>query len=417
MCGIAGIVPRLATDPESLNKIVRRMTASLVHRGPDDEGFFIEPSIALGMRRLSIIDIAGSRQPINSADGNLAIVFNGEIYNYRGLRDELTKAGRSFQTSGDTEVVLQAYSVWGEDGIRKLEGMFALAIWDKKAQTLTLARDWFGQKSIYFAESQLGWLFASEPKAILASAQIERGIDLQTLSHYMTLRYLPGDGTLFAGVKKVLPAHMVKVTAIDRHFQKLWTPRYGPKHEDGEAEVLDSLDSILKDVVASHLMSEVPLGAFLSGGMDSSTVVAYAALALETPLNTFSMGVNVESQSELHWAREVAMRYHTHHVERVITPDLASLVPKMVAALDEPVDPFAAGVYVVSEITAQHVTVALGGDGGDELFAGYDRYLGQQLAETYARLSARLRRQVLRPLLKLVPEGYGYKVWRLSSGG
>ncbi len=409
MCGIAGLVPRRPSDPESLGRVVRRMADALFHRGPNDDGYLTTPDVALGMRRLSIIDVAGSKQPISTPDGRWTIVFNGEIYNFREVRDELSKAGDVFRTQGDTEVVLHAHVRWGADGIRKLEGMFAFAIWDETEKKLTLARDWLGQKSIVYAETELGWLFASEVKGLLASGLVRPAIDLETLSHSMSLRYLPGTGTLFAGISKVPPAHLVEITAAGRTFTRLWTPAYEPKWKYSEEETLDRLDDLMKRVVAQHLMSEVPLGAFLSGGIDSSTVVAYAARALEEPLRTFSIGVNVDAQSELPWAREVAERYRTKHFEKIVEPDLAMLAPRMVHAMDEPVDPFAAGVYTVSKITAEQVTVALGGDGGDELFAGYDRYVGQQLAEMVSRIPGALRRPAFAAALAVVPEKFGYK--------
>lgn len=408
MCGIAGIVPRNPGDPEQLDAVVRRMTDALVHRGPNDHGYFVTPHIALGMRRLSVIDVAGSAQPIRTPDGRRTIVYNGEIYNFPDVRDELERAGHQFQTLGDAEVVLRAFDAWGRQGIDRLEGMFAFAIWDEREKALTLGRDWLGQKSIVYAETRLGWIFASEAKALLASGLVQPEVDLETLSHYMSLRYLPGNGTLFAGISKVPPAHLVQVTAQSREFQRIWAPQYQPKHSGSESQIVEELDHLFRGIVQSHLMSDVPLGAFLSGGIDSSTVVAVAASSLDQPLRTFCIGSDDESQSELRWARQVAERYRTHHLEEIAEPDLARLAPRMVATMDEPVDPFAAGVYTVSRITAQHVTVALGGDGGDELFAGYDRYIGQQLAETYARIPGPLRRGVLRPLLARVPESFGY---------
>jgi asparagine synthase (glutamine-hydrolysing) len=409
MCGIVGIVPRPGTPGERLEDAVRRMAGAIVHRGPDDEGFFVTPRIALGVRRLSIIDVENGHQPILTADSSKVIAFNGEIYNYRALREALAGEGVSFRTQTDTEVALQAFHRWGEAGISRLEGMFAFAIWDEETATLTLARDWLGQKSVYYAETELGWAFASEIKALLALDGVQPRVDLQALSHYMSLRYLPADSTLFVGVRKVPPAHAVEVAAGEPRFRRLWAPRYQPKWSGSEPELLEELDRILRGVVAEHLMSEVPLGAFLSGGIDSSLVVAYASHASATPVQTFSVGVNEASQSELPWAREVAERYRTDHHETITEPDLASLAPVMVRALEEPVDPFAAGVYLVSRITSQRVTVALGGDGGDELFAGYDRYIGQQIAENYARLPAPVRRRLLRPLFGLVPESFGYK--------
>jgi asparagine synthase (glutamine-hydrolysing) len=409
MCGIVGIVPKSPADVDQLRKITRRMTQAIAHRGPDAEEFFISPQVALGVRQLKIIDVAGSLQPMQSWDGNRVIIFNGEIYNFQDLREQLTQEGRRFRTKGDTEVVLQAFDHWGPEGIDRLEGMFAFAIWDKAEKKLTLARDWLGQKSIYFAETDLGWTFASEIKGLLASGLLTPKIDLETLSHYMSLRYLPHQATLFLGISKVPPAHLVEVAPKGCRLQRLWEPRYEPKHSRSETELFDELDHLLEKVVAQHLMSEVPLGAFLSGGIDSSSIVAYAASALHEPLRTFSVGADEGSLSELPWARQVVERYRTLHVERIVEPDLALLTPKMVAAMDEPVDPFAAGIYAVAQVASEHVTVALGGDGGDELFAGYDRYVGQKLAQAYSVVPSALRRKLLRPLLRLVPESFGYK--------
>ena len=409
MCGIVGIVPRRPADPAVLERDVRRMADAIAHRGPDDEGFFVTPHIALGARRLSIQDVAHGHQPMTSADGRRVIAFNGEIYNHLTLRAELEGAGVSFKTRCDTETVLNAWQSWGEAAFDRFEGMFGVALWDEAARELTLARDWLGQKSIYWAQTPAGWVFASEIKALLALGELPRELDRQTLSHYMSLRYLPGEGTFFRGISKLPAAHRATVTADGFRTERLWSPAYKPKWDGGEDSILDGLDELMARVVDEHLLSDVPLGAFLSGGIDSSLVVAYAARASEESLRTFSIGVHDAAQSELPWARRVADRYGTQHHERIVEPDLASLGPRMVAAMEEPVDPFAAGVYVVSEVAAEHVTVCLGGDGGDELFAGYDRYLGQRLAEWYSLVPGPLRRRVLRPLMGLIPESFGYK--------
>ena len=384
------------------------MCATLVHRGPDDEGFFISPEIALGMRRLAIIDVANGQQPMRSDDGRYALVFNGEVYNYRELRTELQKLGCRFRTDSDTEVVLHAFQTWGLEGIKRLEAMFALAIWDTRQQRLHLVRDWLGQKSIYWTRCSLGFAFASEIKALRVLPGVELRLDVSALSHYMSMRYLPGNSTFFQRVTKIPPAHTLEVTRSGTKTTRLWRPEYDPKHSGQESDLLEELDGILSRVVGEHLMSEVPLGAFLSGGIDSSLMVAYAARASKEPLRTFSIGVNEESQSELPWARQVAERYGTRHTETLTQPDLAQLTPRMVAAMEEPVDPFACGVYVVSRAAAAEVTVALGGDGGDELFAGYDRYKGQELAEYYAHLPRTLRHGLLRPLLRRFPDSFGY---------
>ncbi len=408
MCGIAGILPDRQTDPALLEHSIRTMTVRIAHRGPDDEGYLVRPDVALGMRRLSIIDVAHGQQPMCSPDGRYTIIFNGEIYNHVAVRGELEKRGRQFATRCDTEVVLAAFESWGLDGFKRLEGMFALAIWDEHDKRLTLARDWMGQKSIYWTRCAYGFAFASEIKALLELPGVERRPDLTALSHYMSLRYLPGTSTFFAGISKVPAAHALVVTSRDLTAVRLWSPAYEPKLQRSEPQLLDELDALMRTTVAEHLMSEVPLGTFLSGGIDSSIVTAYAAQLSSQQLNTFSIGVDESSQSELPWARKVAERYHTHHVERIVDPDLAALAPRMVETMEEPVDPFAAGVYVVSEVASQYVTVALGGDGGDEFFAGYDRYKGQELAEIYSHLPRALRHGLLRPLFKLVPDSFGY---------
>lgn len=408
MCGIVGLLPRHPLPEANLRQRIVGLTRALVHRGPDDEGFFIAPQIGLGMRRLSIIDRAHGQQPMATDDGRLVLVFNGEIYNYRTLRRALEADGCRFRTDSDTEVVLRILERDGPDGVKRLEGMFCYALWNTRSQELTLARDWLGQKSLYWLETPDGFAFASEIKALLTLPGVRRKLDVATLSHYMSLRYLPGEGTFFEGISKLPAAHEMTVTATRRTQRELWRPSYEPKHALTEEQILDRLDELLASVVEEHLMSEVPLGSFLSGGIDSSLVVHYASRALKEPLSTFAIGVHEEGQSELPWARQVAEICGTRHTETIVEPDLAALTPRMVAALDEPVDPFGAGVYIVSEVARRHVTVALGGDGGDELFAGYDRYKGQRLAEVYSAVPRVLRHGLLRPLFKAIPDSFGY---------
>jgi asparagine synthase (glutamine-hydrolyzing) len=408
VCGIAGILPLTPRDPGELRPWIERMAAAFVHRGPDESGFHVTGDVALGVRRLAVIDVANGHQPMLGQGGRLALVFNGEIYNYRAVRKQLEEAGARFTTDSDTEVVLRAWEQRGSGALGRLEGMFALAVWDGADRSLTLARDWMGQKPLYFARCAIGWAFASEIKALLTLPGVDRAPDLQALSHYMSLRYLPEDSTFFRGISKLPAATALRITASGISRRTLWRPAYEPKLQGSEPELLEELDELLSTVVGEHLMSEVPLGAFLSGGIDSSLVVAYAARASGTPLRTFSIGVHEGEHSELPWARQVARRYRTVHTEHIVEPDLAQLAPRMIAAMEEPVDPFGCGVYVVSELAAREITVALGGDGGDELFAGYDRYRGQQLAEVYSHLPRPLRHLVLRRLIRLVPDSFGY---------
>ena len=287
------------------------MTDRLEHRGPDEEGFHVTERIALGMRRLSIIDVAHGQQPMFGRNRRSAFVYNGEIYNYLALRPQLEAAGWNFRTSGDTEAVLAALELWGNEGIKRLEGMFAFAIWDDQEGSLTLGRDWLGQKSIYWTRCALGFAFASEVNPLLELPGVERKPDIQAMSHYMSLRYLPGDSTFFKGVSKLPPAHVLTHDGRQPRLTRLWTPAYEPKHRASESALLDEMDELMSKVVGEHLMSEVPLGAFLSGGIDSSLVVAYAARQLSTPLRTFSIGVDESSQSELPWAAMVATKYAT----------------------------------------------------------------------------------------------------------
>jgi asparagine synthase (glutamine-hydrolysing) len=401
-------MPRVHTSTDVLRTYVGNMTNRLVHRGPDDAGIHVTADIALGVRRLAIIDVAHGQQPMHSDDGSLVLIFNGEIYNHRRLRTELAAEGCAFRTQSDTEVVLRLLERHGRASIRRLEGMFAFALWNAGARELLLARDWMGQKPLYWIETPAGFAFASEIKALLTLPGVDRTPDLRTLSHYMSLRYLPRDRTFFASVRKLPAAHTLCIGPAGRSSGEMWSPAYEPKHQLTERQIIDRLDELLAEVVSEHLMSEVPLGAFLSGGIDSSLVVTYASRALAEPLTTFSIGVHDESQSELPWARQVAALYGTRHSETIVDPDLAALTPQMVASLEEPVDPFGAGVYVVSEVARRSVTVALGGDGGDELFAGYDRYKGQALAELYAHLPRPLRHGVLRPIFNRIPDSFGY---------
>ncbi len=385
------------------------MTEALVHRGPDDEGFFVDSHIALGMRRLAIVDIDGGRQPMITEDGRLALIFNGEIYNHHTLRRDLAAAGLHCHTHCDTEVVLRQLEGHGTNGIQALEGMFALAAWNTKSRELILARDWLGQKSLYWTRTKHGFAFASEIKALLRLPGVQREMDLTALSQYMSFRYLPGERTFFAGIQKLPPGHLMRVRADGCHLEEIWRPSYQPKHSVAETSLLDELDGLLSEVVAEHLMGDVPIGCFLSGGIDSSLVVHYASLASANPIRTFAVAGFDDGESELPWARQVAQSRSTLHTEAFVKPDLALLAPRMVSAMEEPVDPFAAGIYLVSGLARQQVTVCLGGDGGDELFAGYDRYQGQRLAEIYAAVPRAIRHGLIRPFLRASPDSFTYK--------
>lgn len=403
MCGIAGIL-----GPGHRETIVP-VTRALAHRGPDDESFHHDETISLGQRRLSIIDLAGGRQPIANETGDIQLVCNGEIYNSPELRAELTGRGHRFRTATDVEVVLHLYEELGAACVKRLRGMFAIGLWDKKARRLVLARDHLGQKPLFYAIAGEKLVFASEVKGVLASGIVGREIDLDGLWHYVSLRYLPDSYTLFRGVHK-LPAATVAVFEDARlTLEKYWHLSFREKLPHDEAAITDGLDALLRETVKLHLLSDVPVGAFLSGGIDSSTVTAMMAGSTGTPFPTFSIGVKEHGFNELPWTRMVALKYGLAGRERIVEADMIHLIPAMVAAMDEPSDPFGAGVYLVSQLAAEEVKVVLSGDGGDENFAGYDRFAGQRLAEIYSVLPAWLRRQVMARAIRLVPESFGYK--------
>jgi asparagine synthase (glutamine-hydrolysing) len=273
MCGITGCLPRNGLPEAMLRERVLGMTAALVHRGPDDSGSFISRDVGLGVRRLSIIDRAQGHQPMQSDDGRLVLVFNGEIYNHRALRRALEAQGAAFRTDSDTEVVLRLLEREAADGVRKLEGMFCFALWNAATRELMLVRDWLGQKSLYWTETPDGVYFASEIKALLCIPGVVSELDVEALSHYLSLRYLPGESTFFRGIRKLPAAHVMTLGQGARRVRELWRPAYEPKHSLTESQIIERLDGLLGEVVAEHLMSEVPLGAFLSGGIDSSLVV------------------------------------------------------------------------------------------------------------------------------------------------
>jgi asparagine synthase (glutamine-hydrolysing) len=405
MCGIVGII---SEDPTAGSRLPA-MLACLRHRGPDDEGLERLGPAALGNRRLSIIDLAGGRQPMFNADRTLVVVFNGEIYNFPALRRALQAEGRDFRTRSDTEILLHLYEKYGVDCVAHLDGMFAFGLWDAPRRRLLLARDHMGQKPLFYSHTARGFVFASEVKAVLASGLVAREVDLEALFHYISLRFIPDQLTLFQAVHKLPAGHRLVYADGVARVERYWGFSCVAKRSGTEAELTDALDHGLRETVRAHLLSDVPVGSFLSGGIDSSLVTALMAGESPNPVPTFSIGVREQAFNELPFAAQVAQRYRTQHHEEVVTADLVRLVPKMVWHLDEPADPYGAGVYLVASLAARHVKVVLSGDGGDELFAGYDRFAGQRLATIYALLPRSLRRTLMRRLFRLVPETFGYK--------
>ena len=375
MCGIAGMVQ---TYPDGVvdNAAVHRMCQAIVHRGPDDEGIFVKGGVGLGMRRLSIIDLAGGHQPVFNEDKTIWIVFNGEIYNFPELRGELEKRGHRFYTHSDTEVIVHLYEDLGADCVKKLRGMFAFALYDERKGKLLMARDRLGKKPLHYALIGGRLLFGSEIKSILAVAPELASVNHEALLQYMYFGYVPDPITAFLPIQKLPPGHLLEFESGEAHVRQYWDlPEYGTHQPRSEEECLEELEWRLAEAVRIRLISDVPLGALLSGGTDSSTVVALMARASSKPVKTFSIGFKHDDFNEAHYARIVAKHFGTEHHELILEPNVLETVETLTSSLEEPFgDSSMLPTYYVSCMARKHVTVALSGDGGDELFAGYDRY-------------------------------------------
>jgi asparagine synthase (glutamine-hydrolysing) len=391
MCGVTGIAALAGAPPPSLGQL-KAMCDTIVHRGPDDEGLEIRDGVALGMRRLAIIDVAGGRQPICNEDGTICTVFNGEIYNFRELRLELEKAGHVFSTRCDTEVIVHAYEQYGRDFPRYLNGMFAIVLHDSTKRKLILARDHLGIKPLYYAVTPQYLIWGSEIKALLASGLIERTLDIDALGAFLAWEYVPGTRTLFRGIRKLEPAHMLEVELGSPKFEprEYWNVPQdtgGLKAQDWE----EAVTAKIRESVQRQLISDVPLGAFLSGGVDSSLVVASMGKA-----RTFSIGFDETSYNELEYSKKVASHLGVHHITQTIKPHVVDLFGKLMHFMDDPIADFSIfPTYLVSQLARQHVTVSLSGDGGDELFGGYETYVANAYARYYAHIPKFLRRGVI----------------------
>lgn len=391
MCGICGIVDGCGrhVDPA----VLRSLNNAIAHRGPDGDGFFEQPGVGLAMRRLAIIDVAGGDQPIFNEDKSLAIVYNGECYNYQELRDKLDKRGHQFRTNSDTECIIHLYEDHGPDCVQHLRGMFAFAIWDTPRQRLFIARDRLGKKPIFYSVVAGQLYFASELHALLTQLPETPQIDLGAIDQYLSLQYIPEPFTAYQNVFKLPAAHYLIWEKNELKIERYWNLNYEPKHTGSEGELIEELRTIAADAVRMRLISEVPLGAHLSGGIDSSIVVALMAQASSGPVKTFSAGFEETSFSELPYARAVAQRYGTEHHEFTLTfGDVPATLETLLQHFGEPfADPSALPLYHLSRLTREHVTVALNGDGGDESFAGYQRYWLDPLGDNYLRLPAFVR--------------------------
>lgn len=375
MCGIAGFVG-IQIPQEEATVRVRAMCDAIAHRGPDAEGYHLADGVALGMRRLSIIDVAGGQQPIHNEDGTVAVVFNGEIYNHRLLRRELESCGHRFRTRSDTEVLVHLYEDLGPDMVSRLHGMFAFAIWDSRNRDLLIARDRIGMKPLSYLEVPAGLVFCSELRSLLAFLPDQLRVSPSAVMQYLAFGYVPHPASIFEGVRKLPPGHLLLWNAIKGlTVRRYWTPPHPESLKVDERELVETLRVKLDAAVAAHLEAEVPLGAFLSGGLDSSTVVALMSRHASGRVRTFSIGFAEEKYDESAAARAVAAELGTEHTELIVRPNVEEMFEIITAIFDEPfADSSAIPTFLVAQLARQSVTVALSGDGGDELFGGYARY-------------------------------------------
>lgn len=409
MCGIAGFIDLWGSGPERAVEeraaIIDQMCRVITHRGPDDQGVLVKTGVALGMRRLSIIDLVSGHQPMSGEDGSVTIVFNGEIYNFQQLKPNLEARGHIFQTHSDTEAIVHAYEEFGPGCLKDLRGMFAFAIWDDKARSLFIARDRAGKKPLYYTTTPNGtFVFGSELKALLEHPDVERQINAEALDAYFTLGYVPDPLSIFQDIHKLSPGHYLTLKGGKVTVKQYWDFEFESGKSLSEEDYLDELRALLDESVRLRLISDVPLGAFLSGGIDSSTVVSLMARHMGQPVKTFSIGFHEDSYNELKYARLTAEKFGTDHHEFFVTPDICEVVDELVWHFDEPfADSSAIPTYMVSKLARDHVTVVLSGDGGDELFAGYTRYAVERKRGGFERLPKPLREGLMRPLSQRLP--------------
>jgi len=421
MCGICGV---FSFEPDTIvdKSVIQRMNNSIRHRGPDDEGYYQDEQASLAMRRLSIIDLNKGQQPISNEAGNVWVVFNGEIYNFKDVRAELQRRGHAFKTQTDTEIIVHAYEEYGDDCIKYFNGMFAIALWDARKHRLFLARDRIGIKPLYYWTDHSKLVFASELKSLILHPDVPRQINLAALDLFLTLEYVPAPHTIYEAVYKLLPGHTLTVDNRNVKIRQYWDVPYQPVSQT-EAECAETLSSLIDEAVRIRLMSDVPLGAFLSGGIDSSTIVGYMSQNMSEPVQTFSIGFEDDTYDEVPFANAVAKHFNTNHHVEVLKPDIASLVEQLVPHHDEPfADTSIIPTYLVSKLASQKVKVVLSGDGGDELFAGYDTYIAQKLDRYYGCLPSAVRQHVLPKFTEWLPpqpakKGFVNKVKRMVEGG
>ena len=402
MCGICGIV---ALDSRSRvqDSVLLQMNETLAHRGPDGEGVYLTPAAGLAMRRLSIIDLQTGDQPIANEEQTIWVVYNGEIYNFKQIRRELERKGHRFRTETDTEVIVHAYEEFGDACVDQFNGMFAFALWDQPRQRLLLVRDRLGIKPLYYCLTPHYLIFGSELKAVIAHPDAPREIDLVALDQFLTMEYIPGPRTIFKGIHKLPAGHRLILEDGNCRAEQYWNVPYRPVI-DNEEQCVEALRELIDDAVQLRMIADVPLGAFLSGGIDSSSVVAVMSQASEQPVRTFSIGFRDATYNELPYARLVSEHFATDHHEEVLEPNIAEMTVRLVEHLDEPFGDFSIfPTFLVSEVARKYVKVVLSGDGGDELFAGYETYVAQRLARYYDTwLPALMRQRILPGLMDYV---------------
>jgi len=421
MCGICGVVSFQAGHVTD-KSILQRMNQTLNHRGPDDEGYYQDTQASLAMRRLSIIDLFTGQQPIANENSDIWVVYNGEIYNFQAVRAELQQRGHQFKTQTDTEIIVHAYEEYGDDCVKRFNGMFALALWDSRRCRLFMARDHLGIKPLYYWAGQDKLVFGSELKALVIHPDVPRQINLAAVDLFLSLEYIPSPLTIYEGIFKLPPGHILVMEAGRLQLSQYWDVARQPVGED-EDECAETLAGLMKEAVQIRMISDVPVGAFLSGGIDSSAVVGYMSQFSSKPVQTFTIGFADSTYNELPFAEAVAKHFCTDHHYEMLNPDIASLAEQLVQHHDEPfADTSIFPTYLVSKLARQHVKVALSGDGGDELFAGYDTYRAEQLNHHYGKLPGALRRNVFPAFANMLPpqpakKGTINKVKRMIEGG
>jgi len=426
MCGITGWanLDARVLPADGARGLLRSMCERMTHRGPDSEGLMVATGVALGMRRLAIIDLQTGEQPVTSEDGQVSVILNGESYNYRELRADLEKRGHRFRSESDTEVLPHLYEEHGVEMVHHLNGMFAFALWDARRRRLFIARDRFGEKPLYWGVFDRTFLFASEPKVLLAHPNVHPALNLDALRQYLSFDYIPAPLSIYQGIQKLPAAHMLTVEDGRVSVERYWRLSYKkPERVPTEEEAEHKLRELMMDSVRMRLVSDVPLGVLLSGGVDSSTVAAMAVRSSSEAVKTFSISFAETSFDESAYARAVAKYLGTDHHEERLSVDLAAnLVSEIGSWMDEPFsDPSLVPTYLLSRFTRKHVTVALGGDGGDELFAGYEMYPAHNVAQGYARVPRILRRAIVEPIIHLLPVktknlSFDYKARRFVTG-